>query len=37
MLTMSDVGEVIELVAIESGSNKRWRVVHNDGVELATP
>lgn len=35
-ITMNDAGDSIRLVAIESGANKRWRVVYNDGCTLAT-
>lgn len=35
-ITMNDAGDSILLRAIESGSNKRWRVVVNDGCTLAT-
>lgn len=35
-ITMNDAGDSLELVAIESGANKRWRVVYNDGCTLAT-
>lgn len=35
-LTFNDAGDTIVLVGIESGSNKRWRVVSNDGVTLST-
>jgi predicted RecA/RadA family phage recombinase len=34
--TFNDAGDVLVLVGIEVGSNKRWRVVSNDGVTLAT-
>jgi hypothetical protein len=34
-LTFADAGDEITLRAIESGANKRWRVVSNDGVALA--
>ncbi|MCE7938679.1 MAG: hypothetical protein DYG90_08885 [Chloroflexi bacterium CFX6] len=35
-LTFNDAGDSLFLRAIEVGSNKRWRVIHNDGVTLAT-
>ena len=35
-ITMNDAGDTLRLVAIEVGSNKRWRVVVNDGCTLAT-
>lgn len=35
-ITMADVRDVIRLVAIESGSNKVWHVVSNDGAALST-
>lgn len=35
-LTLADVRDVILLVAIESGSNKVWHVVSNDGAALST-
>ena len=35
-ITMNDAGDTIRLVAVESGANKRWRVVVNDGCTLAT-
>ena len=35
-LTFADEGDHILLQAVESGANKRWRVVANDGVALAT-
>lgn len=35
-ITMNDAGDSLELVAIESGANLRWRVVYNDGCTLAT-
>lgn len=35
-ITMNDAGDSIRLVAIESGSNKRWRVAFNDGCSLST-
>ena len=35
-ITLDDAGDVIRLVAIEVGANKRWRVVVNDGCTLAT-
>ena len=35
-LTLADVRDVIRLVAIESGSNKVWHVVSNDGAALST-
>jgi len=35
-ITMNDAGDSLELVAIESGSNKRWRVAYNDGCTLST-
>jgi len=35
-ITMNDAGDALRLVAIESGANKRWRVVVNDGCTLAT-
>ncbi|MBR9800266.1 DUF2190 family protein [bacterium] len=35
-LTFADAGDVIVLVAIESGANLRWRVLANDGVALST-
>jgi predicted RecA/RadA family phage recombinase len=35
-ITMADVRDVIQLVAIESGSNKVWHVVSNDGAALST-
>lgn len=37
VLTFNDAGDVIVLVGIESGANKRWRVLSNDGVTLSTP
>lgn len=33
-ITLNDAGDCIELVAIENGANKRWRVVVNDGCTL---
>lgn len=36
-LTFDNAGEVIVLIAIEVGSNLRWRVQSNDGVGLTTP
>jgi hypothetical protein len=35
-ITMNDAGDSILLVGIESGANKRWRVVYNDGCTLST-
>lgn len=35
-LTAADAGDALELVAIYSGANLRWRVRSNDGVTLAT-
>lgn len=35
-LTFNDAGDCLVLVGIESGSNKRWRVLSNDGVTLST-
>jgi predicted RecA/RadA family phage recombinase len=35
-ITMADVRDVIRLVAIESGSNRVWHVVSNDGAALST-
>lgn len=35
-ITMADVRDVIQLVAIESGANKVWHVVSNDGAALST-
>lgn len=35
-ITMADVRDVIRLIAIESGSNKVWHVVSNDGAALST-
>lgn len=35
-ITMNDAGDTIVLVAIQSGSNYRWRVMFNDGCTLAT-
>lgn len=35
-LTFADVNDSILLVGVESGANKVWRVVCNDGVALAT-
>ena len=35
-VTLNDAGDSILLVAIESGANKRWRVVANDGCTLST-
>ena len=34
--TFNDAGDMLLLVAIESGANLRWRVVANDGVTLST-
>lgn len=35
-LTFNDAGDTLVLIGIESGANKRWRVVSNDGVTLST-
>lgn len=35
-ITMADVRDTINLVAVESGSNKVWHVVSNDGAALST-
>lgn len=35
-ITLNDAGDSILLVGIESGSDKRWRVVANDGCTLST-
>lgn len=35
-ITLNDAGDTIVLVGIESGANKRWRVMVNDGATLAT-
>ena len=35
-ITFNDAGDTVRLVAIEVGSNKRWRVVVNDGATLST-
>lgn len=35
-ITMAEVRDVIRLVCIESGSNKVWHVVSNDGAALST-
>jgi len=35
-ITMADVRDAIRLIAIESGSNKVWHVVSNDGAALST-
>jgi predicted RecA/RadA family phage recombinase len=35
-VTLNDAGDTLRLVAVESGANKRWRVVVNDGCTLAT-
>lgn len=35
-LTAADAGDAIELVAVYSGANLRWRVRSNDGVALTT-
>ena len=35
-ITMNDAGDTIRLVAVESGANKVWRVVVNDGCTLST-
>lgn len=35
-LTFADAGDVITLIAIESGASKVWRVLSNDGVALST-
>jgi predicted RecA/RadA family phage recombinase len=35
-ITMAEVRDVIRLVAIESGANKVWHVVSNDGAALST-
>jgi len=35
-LTFDDVGDTILLLGVEVGSNKRWRVLANDGVGVTT-
>jgi predicted RecA/RadA family phage recombinase len=35
-ITMADVRDVVRLVAIESGANRVWHVVSNDGAVLST-
>ena len=35
-ITLNDAGDSVVLVGIESGANKRWRVVANDGCTLST-
>jgi len=35
-ITMNDAADSILLVAVASGTNKRWRVVANDGCSLST-
>lgn len=35
--TFGDAGDTLVLVAVEVGSNKRWRVLSNDGVTLGGP
>ena len=35
-ITLNDAGDSIVLVGIESGANKRWRVLSNDGCTLST-
>jgi len=35
-ITMNDAADSILLVGVASGSNKRWRVVANDGCSLST-
>jgi len=36
-ITLNDAGDTIVLVGVEVGSNKRWRVVVNDGCTLGGP
>ena len=35
VMTFADVGDILELVAIEDGSDIEWRIVGNDGVALS--
>jgi predicted RecA/RadA family phage recombinase len=35
-ITLNDAGDTVVLVGIESGANKRWRVMVNDGATLST-
>lgn len=35
-ITLNDVYDTVVLVAVESGGNKRWRVMVNDGATLST-
>ena len=35
-ITLNDAGDSILLVAVASGTNKRWRVAYNDGCTLST-
>lgn len=35
-ITLNDAGDCVTLIAKQSGSNKAWSVVHNDGTTLAT-
>lgn len=35
-LTFADAGDHLQLTAVRSGANLRWRVVANDGVALST-
>ena len=35
-LTFDNTGESIQLVAVEEGANKVWRVMANDGIGLTT-
>lgn len=35
VMTFADAGDMIQLVSIEDGSSKEWRVVANDGVALS--
>jgi len=34
-LTFADAGDMLQLVSIEDGSSKEWRVVANDGISLS--
>lgn len=35
-ITLNDAGDTVVLVGVEVGSNKRWRVLVNDGASLST-
>lgn len=35
-ITLGDAGDVLDLVAVQSGANLVWRVVVNDGTALST-